>query len=218
MKFWSRAVRILLATIVATQGAAFIPAMAASQSKRLAVKAIGIEELKSEFGAGGGGGSSDPVVVIDPGDGGEPGGCYVQNPDCSLQVSQTIISDEVITTLESDAYTGDSLWNPDAFSSQPKSKYYSDGCTVVLDSAAGFSIPAGISIGVAVQCQGVTVSAVLPPRGTKYIYRTTVKKSWAESKLLAYWRISTNTSVGYAGTNTFRYTQTMRTYSLGPLV
>jgi hypothetical protein len=61
MKFWSRAVRILLATIVATQGVAFIPAMAASQSKRLAVKAIGIEELKSEFGGfGGGGGNPTP--------------------------------------------------------------------------------------------------------------------------------------------------------------
>ena len=69
MKFWSRAVRILLATVVATQGAAFIPAMAASQSKRLAVKAIGIEELKSEFGAGGGGGGGDP----DPGCGSSGG-------------------------------------------------------------------------------------------------------------------------------------------------
>ena len=67
MKFWSRAIRILLATIVASQGAVFLPAMAASQSKRLAVKAIGIEELKSEYGAGGGGGGTPtPVTSCNP--------------------------------------------------------------------------------------------------------------------------------------------------------
>ena len=64
MKFWSRAARILLATLIATQGAALLPAMAASasQSKRLEVKAIGEAELKSEYGAGGGGGgTTDPI-------------------------------------------------------------------------------------------------------------------------------------------------------------
>jgi hypothetical protein len=74
MKIWSRVTRILLAALVATQGAAFLPAMAASQSKRLAVKAIGIEELKSEYGAGGGSGGT-PVVL----DQGTPSG---GNPNC----------------------------------------------------------------------------------------------------------------------------------------
>ena len=68
MKFWSRAARILLATLIATQGAALLPAMAASasQSKRLAVKAIGEAELKSEYGAGGGGGGTTDPPVSDP--------------------------------------------------------------------------------------------------------------------------------------------------------
>lgn len=61
MKLWSKALRIVLALAIATQGTALLPAMAASQgSKRLAVKAIGEAELKIEFGAGGGGGGGDP--------------------------------------------------------------------------------------------------------------------------------------------------------------
>jgi hypothetical protein len=50
--------KVVLATVVATQGAWLMPAFAAGGSKRLAVKEVSAQELKLEYGAGGGGGGS----------------------------------------------------------------------------------------------------------------------------------------------------------------
>ncbi len=104
MKFLSRVTRILLATMVASQGAMLVPAMAASQGKQLAVKAIGMAELKSEFGAGGGGGGSGGPVVVDPGNGG--GG----NPSCQYNWNANQYCDWVDRNTITEVQTDYSDW------------------------------------------------------------------------------------------------------------
>jgi hypothetical protein len=214
MKFWSRVVRILLATVVATQGAAFIPALAASQSKRLAVKAIGIEELKSEYGAGNVGGGGGTPVVADPDTNGG-GSCTIYDGACSLVMFSSDITNLVQTQTANGAYSGSQLYNDSAVFSALKSATFSDGCRLTISSAVGISIPAGIGVGIERTCGDVqTVSRTLPRLGRANIYYNEWTSTYTEHLMFNWVRYGN--AAGYAGMRTENKRKVERQYFVGP--
>ncbi len=215
MKFLSRATRILLATMVASQGAMLVPAMAASQGKQLAVKAIGMAELKSEFGAGGGGGGSGGggPVVVDPGEAG--GSCTIYDGSCSLEMYSSTIGDLVQSQTANGAYSGQQLVNDSAVFSKVIQKTFSDGCRLTLSGSVGVSVPAGVGIGVERPCSDVqVVSKELPRLGRANIYYNEWTSTYKEY-LMFKW-IRNNVSAGYAGMRTDSKRKVERVYYAGP--
>jgi hypothetical protein len=149
--------KVVLATVVATQGAWLMPAFAAGGSKRLAVKEVSAQELKLEYGAGGGGGGGEPAP---PGDGGGCGsGGYslrmttqcssggTPNPfiDCSTAYSgcDRVMYEENYTPRETTVISSDEFVT--RFTNQhgttPSASYsYDDGCYTYV---TGFGVQAG---------------------------------------------------------------------------
>lgn len=202
MKFWSRAARILLATLVATQGAAFLPAMAASQSKRLAVKAIGIEELKSEYGAGGGGGGGEPVVV-DP----EPAGTYTTcgyvSNTCALVLTSTQITSPWSTVVTGPDIYVTPIRNTMRPEPNPVSFTGNTECTFTFTQAGIVDL----SVGFANDCQSTfTINTTVGAHKSVNVWKRPEKTSYQQTRYYTWYRRYNGTLVydspGGSGTDT----------------
>ncbi len=208
MKTLSRILRIALASTLALSQGAWFPALASS-GKHQAVVAIGMDELKSEYGAGGGGGGSDPVV--DPGTGG--GSCSTFNATCQLVMTSVDRVNLVTTQTEDDVYDAQ-LHNSSAITAFTISTTYTDNCRLALSDSVGIAVPWSIGIGVEKSCATAqTVSRYLQPLQRANIFRDAFYSTWTEYQYYAFQRNGVN--AGYAGMRTSYYRKTERKYALG---
>ncbi len=213
MKFWSRVTRILLATVVASQGAVFLPAMAASQSKRLAVKAIGIEELKSEYGAGGGGGGSEtkytgPGFDVDFNDyTSEKAVSCVQSQttDCIMELEKTAISSPIqFVTITPDEFVT-RYHNTHGTNSMSATHPYDPECTTEMSSIG--ILDAGIGLSKICTAQS-TITFIVDPKKSVNVWRRKEKAWYEQTRTYVWYKVKGGTktydSVAGKGVDTIR--------------
>jgi hypothetical protein len=218
MKFWSRATRILLATIVASQGAVFLPAMAASQGKKLAVKAIGIEELKSEYGAGGGGGGTDPAkdtstdMVNDyqytrvPYIPESTKNCVQsQTTDCKMELEKTAITSAIqFVTITPDEYVT-RYHNTHGTNPMSATHPYDPECTTEVSSIG--ILDAGIGLSKICTAQS-TITFIVDPKKSVNVWRRKEKAWYEQTRTYVWYKVKGGTktydSVAGTGVDTIR--------------
>jgi hypothetical protein len=207
MKAVDRVLRIALAsTLALSQGVWLTPALASS-GKHQAVVVIGMEELKSEFGAGGGGGSNP---TPDPGTGGGSAG-YVTG--YSSEKTDTIITnqwqtDEGFSEISNQYGTSPTTW----------SRTLSDEC---YNQFTGLSIsgdvgPGGVGGGIGVDTSyscaaSSTLSGTLQPTTGVKIYKARVHQNYYNG-----YRVYKNYSTGsqvYSGNKYYNFSKTWVKYS-----
>jgi hypothetical protein len=219
--------KMVLATVIATQGAWMMPAFAASGSKRLAVKEVSAQELKLEFGAGGGGGGEEPTPPPSDGGGscsgnlyasrmttqcnGVPANCTIYNCDLKM-VSETYTpiqftkgSDEYVTRFTNSFGTTNTF-----------SYSYNDGCYKYV---TGFGIQggagsAGGNVSWEENCaQNRTLNVGLEPNKNANIWKRREESSYTVNRKYQ-WSYKGNYA-GEAGTGGQTYKTTQYLYWAG---